>query len=422
MIKPFEWTLSNDLPVVYSYDPHKTAFSCVLTAKAGAFYEPLEFPRGLAHFTEHMCFDGTRDFPEKEKLIELIDNVGGDWNGYTSNQAVTYYATVLGEDAPNALNFVSQIAIHPLLREKDVAHEKKVITEEIAGYESDPWQKVYQELNLRTSQDSRLQHDVIGTTDSIHQITLDDVKAFHQLTYSARNSVLALSGPQPVEEVRALSERYFSSMPTGDRQIDSVFSHIDCSDVIINHWQTAQHAHMVIGYDGYSAYDEKSTALALGMGIFGGGSSSRLFKYLRERDALCYMVHASTTSYQTFGSSNITSGLSVENIPLFVSSLKNEIDRFIQDGPTEDEFVREKKSALTNLLFKADSAFGLSRFYASSKLFRPDLYQIEDVANKIMSVTKDEVHEAMRAVLVQKPIISLAAKESIDSSLFDPLY
>ncbi|MDQ3007848.1 MAG: insulinase family protein, partial [Chloroflexota bacterium] len=149
MERPYEWTLQNGLRIIYAHHENKASFTVAIAAKAGVFYEPLEAPRGLAHFTEHMCFDGTKNYPDKEKLIEIIDNVGGDWNGSTGHQGVQYYAHVLGEDAEKAFEFVSEIYCNPLLNEKDLIHEKKIIKEEIHAAESDPWDAVYS--SIRTS-------------------------------------------------------------------------------------------------------------------------------------------------------------------------------------------------------------------------------------------------------------------------------
>src|SRR5690606_27682429 len=137
MQKPFEFTLTNGLRVVYLHYPNAAAFSVSAMGRAGSMYEK-QGEEGGAHFLEHVVLDATEKYRNEEQLSSVIDNLGGFSNGGTNRESVHYYATVLTKDAEAALDFISQVVIHPLIKEESVVKQKGIIAEEINLYYSDP--------------------------------------------------------------------------------------------------------------------------------------------------------------------------------------------------------------------------------------------------------------------------------------------
>ena len=100
-----------------------------LSGLAGSNYETSD-EYGVAHLLEHTVFLGTKNYPKPADLEGLIDQVGGYTNAGTSNRYVNYFTRLLKEDLEKGLEFLSELFINPLLKEKDVLKEREVVLQE----------------------------------------------------------------------------------------------------------------------------------------------------------------------------------------------------------------------------------------------------------------------------------------------------
>ncbi|MBL8758122.1 MAG: insulinase family protein [Phycisphaerae bacterium] len=183
--------LPNGLTVIAETDP------AALTASAGFFVRTGardEAPAlmGVSHFLEHMMFKGTAR-RSSDDVNREFDEIGARSNAYTSNELTAFFAPVLPEHLPRALDILADI-MRPALREDDFATEKGVILEEIAMYDDDPVWVLYERALEEHYRAHGLAHRVLGTRDSISALQAAQMRDYFTNRYSADNTVLALAG------------------------------------------------------------------------------------------------------------------------------------------------------------------------------------------------------------------------------------
>src|SRR5262249_53386586 len=124
--------LDNGLEIIAETSPSARSVALGFFVRTGARDETPEVS-GVSHFLEHMVFKGT----ERRSAFEVnkdFDRIGANYNAFTSEENTVFYAAVLPEYLPNAVDILADI-LRPSLREDDFDQEKQVILEEIAMYE-----------------------------------------------------------------------------------------------------------------------------------------------------------------------------------------------------------------------------------------------------------------------------------------------
>src|SRR5262249_21506989 len=130
---------------------------------AGTRHEPAAI-NGVAHLLEHMAFKGTQRRNAREISVE-IESVGGHLNAYTSRENTAYYARVLADDVPLALDIVADILQHSVFDESELARERTVVLQEIGQAEDTPDDIIFDHFQARAYPDQALGRPVLGTAE-----------------------------------------------------------------------------------------------------------------------------------------------------------------------------------------------------------------------------------------------------------------
>src|SRR5690554_2445262 len=143
MNKTQTYTLHNGMRMIHL--PHSSdIFYCGVVINTGSRDEE-EKEQGLAHFTEHMLFKGTK----KRKawhVINRLDSIGGELNAYTTKEETFVHATVLKEDAEKAIELLADIIFNSSFQQKEIEKESKVIIDEINSYKDNPSELIFDDF------------------------------------------------------------------------------------------------------------------------------------------------------------------------------------------------------------------------------------------------------------------------------------
>ena len=140
--------LANGLEVYLISDPEAIQSGAVLTVQAGSWQDPNQYP-GVAHFLEHLLFEGTKKRPSNWAISREIEKVGGEFNAYTTNERTCFYVRVLKKHIDMAIEILADIMQNSLLRREDIEREKKVVLKEIDLVLDEP--RFYQWILLQKS-------------------------------------------------------------------------------------------------------------------------------------------------------------------------------------------------------------------------------------------------------------------------------
>ena len=205
--------LENGLDVIAEVDPEAHTAAMGIYVKTGARDEATAL-MGVSHFLEHMMFKGT-DRRTAEQVNSEFDDIGANHNAFTSHEMTAFYAHVLPEHLPAAEDILTDI-LRPALRSEDFDLEKGVILEEIAMYADHPFWVLYEEAMEHYYKSHPLRHRVLGTNESIANLTRDQMQQYFDARYSADNTVICYAGALDFDErVKAIEQHCSNWARTG---------------------------------------------------------------------------------------------------------------------------------------------------------------------------------------------------------------
>jgi predicted Zn-dependent peptidase len=205
--------LANGLTIVGEISDAAHSAAAGFFVKTGARDEASKV-MGVSHFLEHMMFKGTADLAADE-LNRAFDEIGAKNNAYTSSEMTAFHVHTLPEHLPRGLELLSRM-MRPALRQSDFDTEKGVILEEIAMYEDNPFFVLYEACLDRHFGPHPLAHRVLGTTQTITDLTSQQMQDYFASRYAPDNTVLAISGKVDFKAACAQAEAICGGWtPTG---------------------------------------------------------------------------------------------------------------------------------------------------------------------------------------------------------------
>ena len=208
-------TLDNGLTILAEIDPKAQSVGAGFFVKAGARDEDTSL-MGVSHFLEHMMFKGTEDI-SAEELNQTFDDLGASNNAYTTRESTCFYAHVIPDSAPKAIDVLAKM-MRPALRQDDFDTEKNVIQEEIAMYADNPFWVLYEQCVENHYAKHGLGHRVLGTPETVGAMQRDQMMDYFQNRYSADNTIVSLAGNLDfdiaVDQIRSLCGDWNTSKPS----------------------------------------------------------------------------------------------------------------------------------------------------------------------------------------------------------------
>src|SRR5215475_14289017 len=169
--------LGNGLQIIAESNPDAHSFAAGFYVNTGSRDESAAI-NGVSHFLEHMMFKGSEKYTW-EDVNRIFDEMGANYNAFTSQEMTAYYANVLPEFTEKALEHLAHL-LRPDIRNSDFDTEKKVILEEIAMYLDDPGHRLYEKLMEEHFKNHPLAMSVLGSADSITKLKRDQMAEYFQ--------------------------------------------------------------------------------------------------------------------------------------------------------------------------------------------------------------------------------------------------
>jgi predicted Zn-dependent peptidase len=215
--------LPNGFDVYVQQRPDAASATGYLVFRAGSRYETAA-DNGVSHLLEHMVFVQTERWSEDE-VRAAIDRNGGRYNGFTQAEQVGYWTQMPAGRTAEMLDWLSQVAFHPLLPAEKLDKEREVVFEERDG--RDGWtRRALQDVGLGRPFRTEIRRalfpgssralPVIGEDTSLDGATIDTVKAFYARHYHAGNAALVYVGPESPESLVAAATERFGAIPGGE--------------------------------------------------------------------------------------------------------------------------------------------------------------------------------------------------------------
>jgi predicted Zn-dependent peptidase len=364
---------------------------------------------GSAHYLEHLLFKGT----SRRSALDIsasIEAVGGDLNAFTTKEYTCYYARVLDQDLPLAIDVVCDVVVDALIRAEDVEAERGVILEEIAMNDDDPGDVVHDEFAAAVYGDSPLGRPILGTVETIEAISRNAINSFYRRRYRPEGMVVAAAGNLDHDQVVTLVRRAFADVLDDSCEPEPARTaprrRLSSAGVHLTSRPTEQ-AHLVLGVPGIRRGDPRRYALSVMTAAFGGGMSSRLFQEVREKRGLAYSVYAYSQGFAESGLMGIYVGCLPAKVDTALDVCRTEIARLIRDGLTEEELVRGKGQVKgATVLGQEDTGARMTRI-AKSELHDDALLSLDGLLAQVDAVSMDDVVAISRQLLEQPTTLAI---------------
>ncbi|MPZ25192.1 MAG: insulinase family protein [Micromonosporaceae bacterium] len=374
-----------------------------------------ETPRlsGASHFLEHLLFKGTRRRSALD-ISAAIEAVGGETNAFTAKEYTCYYARVLDQHLPLAIDVMCDLVTDSVLAAPDVETERRVILEEIAMQDDEPGELVHDLFAQLVYGGHPLGRRVAGTTESIAAMSRRQIQGFYRRRYTAPSMVVAAAGNLDHTGTVRLVRSAMTGTPLGDgtadpapvRGPDGGTPRVRAPGALVDQKDTEQ-AHLLVGCPAIGRTDPRRFALDVLNNVLGGGMSSRLFQQVREERGLAYSTYSYTARFAGTGLFAVYVGCAPGKVEEVLDLVRAELDRAARHGITEPELARGKGMlAGSVVLGLEDTGSRMGRLGKGELLYDRPLTDDELLA-RIDRVSLAEVNE-LAAELLASPM-SLAA-------------
>ena len=402
-------TLENGLHVVGERLPYLRSVSIGVWMRVGSMMEtPAE--NGLSHFLEHMVFKGTEKRSTRD-IAEEMDAVGGQMNAFTGKDCTCFYAKVIDEDLPLAVDILSDMTLHASLDETEFNKERGVILEEISMEEDSPEDVVHELLSRIQFGDQAAGMPILGPAEQIAAYTRDDLANYRARHYHPENCVVALAGNYDPEQVQALMQQYFGEWKkSGQRQTVPPMQPVPGQKAARE--KDTEQLHICLGYPGTFLGSDELYPMSVMNNLLGGAMSSRLFQKIREEMGMAYSIYTYPSTYVGCGTFAVYAGVSPKNGHAVLDETLKQLDLLCRDGVTEKEFREAKNQLRGSYLLGLESPGSRMQSMGRGQLHLDRCMTPEETVAKIEAVTIESVNAVARRIFSNAPCISVVGKQA----------
>ncbi|MEP1441638.1 MAG: pitrilysin family protein [Hyphomicrobiales bacterium] len=411
--------LDNGLTVVTDHMPHLQSAALGVWVSAGSRAES-ESEHGLAHLLEHMAFKGTKT-RSAAGIAEEIEAVGGELNAATSIENTAYYARVLSDDVPLAVDILSDILQNAALDPEELAKEQHVILQEIGASLDMPEDLLFDRFQQTAFSDQSIGRPILGTPESVTNFTPEMISSYLSKHYTCDEMVVSAAGDVDHDSFAKLVESKFDHLIKG-RGDTSTSAQYTGGELVEN--RDLQEVQILLGFEGRSYKDDDFFTIQFLAAALGGGMSSRLFQEVREKRGLCYSIYAFHWAYSDTGLFGIHAATSDEDIEELMPVILHELKR-LADDLDEKEVARTKAQMRAGLLMSLESPATRATQLARHLLIFGRVIPPQEQIERLDAVTADDIKRLASTLFTSSkptltaigPVDKLMSSEEIKAHL-----
>ncbi len=399
--------LKNGMTIVTDRMEHLESAALGVWVKAGSRDELIN-EHGIAHLLEHMAFKGTKNRTAKN-IVEQIENVGGDVNAATSLETTSFYARVLKNDVPLAIDILADILNNSLFDPKELTREQHVILQEIGAAQDSPEDLIFDDFQAVAFQGQALGRPIMGTPESVSSFTADNIRSYLSDHYHGPNMVLAASGSVNHDEIVKMAEERFSGFGASPVR-EPETCHYTGGDVRIK--KDLQEAQIILGFEGRAYHERDFYASQVLATILGGGMSSRLFQEIREKHGLCYSIYAFHWGFSDTGLFGVHAATENSDVPKLVPVILQELQKAGQEI-TQAELDRSRAQISAGLMMSLESPASRAAQIARQILLFGRPFSNEELMERLNALNTERLRD-LASRLFSENVPTIAAIGPVD--------
>jgi predicted Zn-dependent peptidase len=375
--------------------------------RVGARWEPAEL-NGVAHLFEHMAFKGA-GARDARQFAEAIENVGGVMNAATGYERTAYYARVMGEHAPFALDLIADILFAPHWAPDELEKEKGVVAQEHGEAYDVPEDRVFELHQTALYPDQPLGRPILGEAETLANVSVEALTAFHEAHMAPERLVVSVAGGFDRSAFLDAAERRFGALPPKPPQVCELAR---AQQGRVSETRKLEQAHLVFSWPAPPASSEELFAARLLAEIFGGGMSSRLFQEVRESRGLAYAIDAHVDAFEDDGRLSVYAGCAPKHARTVAALVREQLGLLADQGPTEAELRRAKAVAQAQMLMGMELPSARAEARVGQVFLRNRLLSFDEIRARLDAVTTEQIQTLAQSALEGPDCVAMVGPAS----------
>lgn len=400
-------TLPNGLRIIGERIPHFRSVSVGLWLGSGSQFETVP-EAGVSHFLEHMVFKGTEKRTARQ-IAEEMDAVGGQLNAFTAKECTCFYAKVVDEHLPLAMDVIADLAVHPTFDPTEMEKEKGVVIEEIAMAEDTPEDLVHELLMLAHYGDQAVSRPILGSEESVSGCSRERLSGYWARMYRPANAVLAIAGNYEWAAVLELAQKLLGDWRAEGLDKLPCVTH-EVRPTILTKAKDIEQVHICLGYPALPMGDERNYDISIFNSVFGGAMSSRLFQKIREESGMAYTVYSYPNAYTDTGMLSVYAACSPENAVQVYDMIREEARAIAEGGMTQAEFTMAREQLKSGYILGLESTSARMQSNGRRLLLMDATRTETQTIDRINAVDYDACNALMRRMLTAPNSVALVGK------------
>ena len=402
------FTLENGLQC--SFQAQRSSVAHVVVGIRAGARDELDDQQGLAHFLEHNLFKGT----SKRKayhILSRLDDVGGELNAYTTKEETIIHASFLKTDFRRALELLYDVLANSTFPEKELEKEKEVIKDEISSYKDAPGESIFDDFEDHIFRGDPLGRNILGTPESVDQLSRADILEFQSRTYTADRIKLAVVGPFGSERVGRTVAELFAGFQFANSNWENTFKGEGQPDRVVANLAQFQD-HYMVGWRTCGIHGHDRRSLSLLNNILGGPAmNSRLGLNIREKHGIAYNIESYLNLYSDVGMMGIYLGCDPQQTEKAAALVAKEVAKLRETKLGTLQMSKAKKQFLGQMAMSEDNGLNSAVGAARALLHFGRVNDFETVASKIQAITAKQLQDVANAYLVSDKAYELIYKK-----------
>ena len=356
---------------------------------------------GVAHLTEHMLFKGTKKRNALE-IAEVIENVGGSVNAYTSREITSYHIHLLKEDLRLAIEVLADIVQNSNMPEDELEKERHVVLQEIGMSNDTPDDIIFDNYYETAYPGQSLGAPILGKADIIGAMKRETLMDYVRRYYTPGRMVVSAAGAVDHDVFVAMVAELFNALPSDTANGKAAAHYKGGED---RREKDLEQSHVVLGFRGISRMDDDYKAMQALSTLLGGGMSSRLFQEIREKRGLVYSIFSFHTGWADDGQFGIYAGTGPDDLPKMIPVMCDEI-KSVMGKVSAQELERAKAQMRAGILMGRESMMSRADHQAKYAIYFNEVPDVEKIIGKINAVGEQDIARVAGKIFTGQPTLA----------------
>ena len=387
-------TLPNGIRLVHHYEKSPVVY-CGLAIGVGSRDENKE-QYGLAHFTEHMLFKGTKK-RKSWHILNRLETIGGTLDAYTTKEETFVYSAIPTTYFERAAELLADILFHSQFPQHEIEKEVDVIIDEIQSYNDSPAELIFDDFDSLLFGNSELGHNILGSEQQLLSYNSDSFFSFVRQHYTADKIVFFVSGEVDFKKALKVAGKWLNErLPQNSSLREPTDNY---TPQRIEKKRDTFQTHCIIGNRGYALNHPQRLPLFLLNNILGGPCMNSLLNLsIREKNGLAYTIESETASYSDSGSFVVYFGCDHKNSDRCIALCEKELKKLCDNPLNETKLQHYKRQITGQLMIASQNKENVALSMARSFLHTNTYDEFECVAKKIAEISAAQLQEVANEI------------------------